>query len=419
MTSVETASRAASVQPEISPRLRFDRCEAAGGLGDLGTFIPLLAGMVNRCGLQLGPALFFAGLANIVTGLVFGIPMPVQPMKAIATVAIAERMSESQILAAGILTGAVILILAVSGLVDRAGRVIPRSVIRGLQLALGLQLIQLGCQTVADTHAWIGWDSIGLGIACAVLVLLLYFSSRVPGALLVFCMGLIALVLARPSLLSGLRLGMTWHLPSLTDVHAWSTGFWRGTIPQIPLTLLNSVIAICALSVDLFPDRPARPRRVAVSVALMNLVCCPFGAMPMCHGSGGLAGQYRFGARTGGSVVMLGIAKILLAVLFGGSLLAWLQGYPQSVLGVLLLFSGLELALVCRDQTGRTDFFVMVLTAGACMALGTAAGFLAGWAMAAALIWGVFRIEPPPNHGPAGVEPPQKDSEDTHPPAQR
>ncbi|RME41411.1 MAG: sulfate transporter, partial [Planctomycetota bacterium] len=138
-------------------------------------------------------------------------------------------------------------------------------------------------------------------------------------------------------------------------------------------------------------------RKVALSVGLMNLLACPFGAMPMCHGAGGLAAQYRFGARTGGSVVMLGIAKIVLALLLGRSLLVWLQAFPQSVLGVLLMFSGLELAMVCRDQTARTDFFVMILTAGACLAVNTAAGFVIGWLMAAALLWGVFRIEPPPN----------------------
>ena len=175
----------------------------------------------------------------------------------------------------------------------------------------------------------------------------------------------------------------------------WSIGL-RGAVPQIPLTTLNSVIAVCALSIDLFPKRPARPRRVAISVALMNLVCCPMGAMPMCHGSGGLAAQYRFGARTGGSVVVLGVAKMTLALLFGGSLLIWLQEYPKSVLGVLLLFSGLELALVCRDQTTRMNFFVMMITAGACLALDTAIGFAVGWIVATLLIRGVFRIDPPP-----------------------
>lgn len=374
--------------------IRFNRHEAGGALGDLGTFIPLLVGMVNQCGLQIGPALFCAGAMNVVTGLAFRIPMPVQPMKAIAAVAIAEGLSESQILSAGIITGGVILLLGLTGLINVLNRAIPRSVVRGLQLALGLKLLSGGFGMIASTGIWIGWDSIGMGIFCASLVLLLYFSKRVPGALVVFGIGLIALLVSDPGLLSRTSIGMNWQVPALGDLSVWKVGLWRGAFPQIPLTTLNSVIAVCALSTDLFPKRSASPRRVSISVGLMNLVCCPFGGMPMCHGAGGLAAQYRFGGRTGGSVILLGSAKMVLAVLLGGSLIAWLHAYPVSVLGVLLLFSGLELALICRDQTARVDFFVMLVTAGACMALNTAAGFLVGWLMAALLIWGIFRIEP-------------------------
>lgn len=351
--------------------------------------------MVSRCGLQFGPALFFAGLMNLISGLVFRIPMPVQPMKAIAAVAIAEGLNESQILAAGIATSIVVLLLGVSGSIDWLKRIIPKSVVRGLQLALGLKLLTGGVALVAGTQL-IGLDSIAMGVFCAALVLLFYFSSRVPASLVVFAIGLAALVVANPELIGQTKLGIAWHLPALSNPADWRTGLWRGTLPQIPLTVLNSVIAVCALSTDLFPQRPASPRRVATSVAMMNLLTCPFGAMPMCHGAGGLAAQYRFGARTGGSVVMLGIAKMTLGLLFGGSLLIWMQRFPQSVLGVLLLFSGLELALVCRDQHARVDFFVMVLTAGACMATNTAVGFVLGYVVAALLFWGVFRIEPPP-----------------------
>lgn len=379
---------------QAQARLRFNRSELAGGLGDLGVFIPFLVGLVNRCGLQFGPALFCAGLMNVVTGIAFGIPMPVQPMKAIAAVAISEELNESQILAAGIVTGVVILLLAVTGLIDWLNRVIPKSVVRGLQLALGLKLLTKGVGMAVGTEALIGWDSIGLGIICVVLVLVLYSSARFPAALVVFAIGLVALLASEPSLLSQTRLGMNWRLPDLSAWDDWRTGILRGAIPQIPLTTLNSVIAVCVLSVDLFPKRPAGPRRTALSVGLMNLILCPLGAMPMCHGSGGLAAQYRFGARTGGSVVMLGIAKMALAVLFGGSLLIWLQQYPQSVLGTLLLFGGLELALVCRDQTTRRDSFVMVGTAGVCIALNMAAGFVAGWALAGLMFWGVIRVDP-------------------------
>ena len=373
--------------------VRFNRAELAGSLGDLGTFIPLLVAMVSQCGLQLVPSLIAAGLMNIVTGFAFGIPMPVQPMKAIAAVAIAEGLSESQILTAGITTGLVILILGLTGLVGWLDRAVPRSVVRGLQLALGLKLLTGGFGMVAHSGSWIGADSIGLGILCGVIVLTLYFSTRWPGALVVFVIGLVALLYAHPQFIRASAAGWSWHWPDLTHASDWATGFLRGTIPQIPLTTLNSVIAVCALSVDLFPNRPSAPRRVAVSVGLMNLVCCPFGAMPMCHGAGGLAGQYRFGARTGGSVVMLGAAKIALALLLGGSLLVWLREYPQSVLGVLLLFSGLELAMVCRDQTDRIAFFVLLMTAGASMAVNTAVGFVVGWIVATAITRGLVSIE--------------------------
>ena len=376
--------------------LRFSGAEAGGALGDLGTFIPLLVGMVNKCGLQLGPALFFAGLMNLFTGLAFGIPMPVQPMKAIAAVAIAEGLTESQILIAGIATSVVILTLGITGLIEWLNRTIPKSVVRGLQLALGLKLLSKGFIEIAETNAIIGWDSIMMAALCVAIVLFFYSSDRVPTALVIFGIGLLALFASREGLLAELHIGVQWSMPQLFSADDWHEGVLRGAIPQIPLTTLNSVIAVCALSTDLFPAKAAAPRKVATSVGLMNLVCCPFGAMPMCHGAGGLAAQYRFGARTGGSVVMLGIAKMGLALLFGGSLLAWLQAYPRSVLGVLLLFSGLELALVCRDQTAKADFFVMILTAGACLAINTAVGFVVGWVMAVLLIWGLFRIDKPP-----------------------
>jgi MFS superfamily sulfate permease-like transporter len=168
--------------------------------------------------------------------------------------------------------------------------------------------------------------------------------------------------------------------------------FPKAALPQIPLTTLNSVIAVCALSADLFPGRKAEPRRVSISVGLMNVVAAWFGAMPMCHGAGGLAGQYRFGARTNGSILFLGSVKLLVAVLFGSSLMALCQVFPAGVLGVMLAVSGLELALVTRDQTSRVDAYTMLLTAGVCLGLNNIAlGFIVG----IVLSWGM-RLRPEP-----------------------
>ncbi len=384
-----------SISAEVSrtrrfrfPLPRLDRHEVSGSLGDLGTFIPLLVGMSITNGLDFTSALFFAGFFNIVTGLIFSIPMAVQPMKAIAAVAISEHLSLGQILAAGIWTSAIVLVLGVSGLITAVDRLIPKPVVRGLQLGLGLQLIEKGIQLVRDTHTLWGFDSIGVGILGFGLVLACAASRKIPTALVLFVVGLILAIVGDPRILSALRLGV--NLPHWVPL-TWEdfrSSFFRAAVPQLPLTTLNSVIAVCALSFDLFPDRPAQPRRVAVSVGTMNLIAGWFGAMPMCHGAGGLAGQYRFGARTSASILFLGGVKLVLAVFFGGSLLALLHIYPGSILGVLLTVSGLELALAATDQTERAAATVMLATAAGVLALGnTATGFAIGWVLALLIGW--------------------------------
>lgn len=381
---------------QVLRQARLNRHEIAGSLGDLGTFLPLLVGMAAQNGFPFASALFFAGLFNILTGMVFAIPMAVQPMKAIAAVALTEGLTTPQILAAGATVSLVILFLGQTGLIDWLNRLVPKSVVRGLQLALGLSLLMKGIQMVAGTGAWVSPDSYATGLAAAVVVLLLFFSRRVPAALILFGAGLIIALWTHPDLVSKLGIGFT--LPQWTPV-TWNdfvTAFPKAALPQIPLTTLNSVIAVCALSADLFPDRRAEPRQVAISVGLMNLTACWFGGMPMCHGAGGLAGQYRFGARTNGSILFLGVVKLGLAVLLGSSLMSLCQAFPASVLGVLLAFAGMELALVCRDQTSRTDAFTMLLTAAACLALNhVALGFALGLAMAWCLRLGLFRVEEP------------------------
>jgi len=362
--------------------LRFNRFEISGSLGDMGTFLPLVAGLVVTSGMNLGHILFFSGAMHTASGLMFGIPMPVQPMKSIAAIAITEGLTENMIIAAGIGAGLILLILALTGTVDILRKYIPMTIVRGLQLAIGLKLLIKGISMVVDTGSWLAVDSILVGFLCFSLLIVTSNKKNFPGALIVFVLGGILILYSNPSIISNLTFG--WELPVLhipNGAEFWK-GFWRGTLPQLPLTILNSVIAVSVLSADLFPERPLNPRRVTISVALMNLIACPLGGMPMCHGSGGLAAQYRFGARTGGSVVFLGFVKMIVAVLFGGSLLMMVIEYPISILGVLLVFSGLELAQVSRDQIEKDKFFIVILTAGICLTVNIAVGFVIGWAVA-------------------------------------
>lgn len=375
---------------------RLDRHEIAGSLGDLGTFLPLLVGMAAQNGLNFATGLFFAGLFNIVTGLFFAIPMAVQPMKAIAAVALTEGLTVPQIVAAGATVSAVILVLGVTGLIGWLNRAVPKSVVRGLQLALGLSLLMKGLQMVAGTKTLLGPDSYLTGALSALVVLALFFSRSIPAALVLFAGGIVLTFWKQPGVAHSLGIGLAlpaWAPPHWAD---FASAFPRAALPQIPLTTLNSVIAVCALSADLFPERKAEPRRVAVSVGMMNLVAAWFGGMPMCHGAGGLAGQYRFGARTNGSILFLGATKMLVGILFGASLMTFCRLFPASVLGVMLAFSGLELALVARDQTRRSEAFIMLLTAGACLGLNNIAlGFGLGLVLAWCLQFGVFRLEDP------------------------
>jgi MFS superfamily sulfate permease-like transporter len=366
--------------------MRFDAGEVSGSLGDLGTFIPLVVSLVAVCNLDLGSILLFSGLYNVATGFLFNQPIPVQPMKAIAAVAIAETLAPGSIAAAGLGSGAIVLLLGVSGVTETIERWIPRPVVRGIQLGVGLKLLIKGVSLI-DASSSFSLDGWVLAVAAGGFVLVTSRFQRFPSALVLFGAGMLLLVISRPELLNGLSLG--WAGPHLTTPTSgeWRQGLLWGTLPQLPLTILNSVIAVCALSGDLFPTRRVSTRQMAISVGLMNLTGCWFGAMPMCHGAGGLAGQYRFGARTGGSVVLLGVAKLTLALALGSSAIALLAAYPAGILGVLLGFAGVELALPARDCRGRDGSFLALLTAGGCLALNTALGFALGISAATVLGW--------------------------------
>lgn len=374
--------------PEVQPSLawpqagsfRFNLQELSGSLGDLGTFLPLSLAVVLTCKMDLGVIFVFAGLMNIVTGLWFGLPIPVQPMKAIAAVAIAEGLSGEAIASAGMLTGAAVFILAMTGGVDWITRVVPKPVVRGIQAGIGIKLALKGLNWLASQPLF-GWDSWIVALVVG-LVVAMFIGHRQPILLYVFFLGLGLMWLNHPQEIRQAQPQLpTFHLivPSSND---WWIGLMRGAVPQLPLTLLNSVVAVCALSADYFPGRGIEPRRMAASVGLMNLVCVPFGGMPMCHGAGGLAAQYRFGARTGGSVIMLGAVKLITGLLLGGALVTTLPHYPISILAVMVVVAGISLALAARDSLTGNHLIVIIAVVAVILVFNTFTGFAVGCATA-------------------------------------
>ncbi len=363
--------------------LRFNLRELSGSLGDLGTFLPLSTAMALICGMDIGLIFIFAGLMNITTGIWFRQPVPVQPMKAIAAVAIAESLGAGAIASAGMITGLAVMVLTFGGGVDWVARTIPKPVVRGIQAGVGVKLAWKGFQWLGalPVFAWDSWlIAAVVGLAAA-----LWVSRQQPVLLYVFIAGFV-LVGFQQKDVSPVQ-SFTWprfHFVMPTP-DEWWTGLTRGALAQLPLTLLNSVIAVCALSHDYFPGRGIPPRRMAASVGLMNLCCVPLGGMPMCHGAGGLAAQYRFGARTGGSVVMLGTMKIVVGLLLGGTLLATLRHYPVSILAIMVISAGFTLARAAKDcMSGRSRIIVVAMVVGI-VTCSTLAGFLLGCLLTAAL----------------------------------
>jgi MFS superfamily sulfate permease-like transporter len=360
-----------------SDRFAFFWSEFSGSLGDLGLFIPLVVAMSSVGSLDLGTILIAAGAMNVATGWFFRQPIPVQPMKAIAAVAITEGLAKGELMASGIVMGAILFTFGLTGTIGAIDRWIPRPLVRGIQLGVGLKLAATGIGWVYALPL-LGWDGICTAIL-ATLLMLWMAASRRPGLILLFCAGFILILLEDPKAFEGIGLaysGFQFGWPAASD---WEAGLLRGAVPQLPLTVLNSVIAVCALSSDYFPGRGISPKRMAVSVGLMNLICSPFGGIPMCHGAGGLAAQYRFGARTGGSVIMLGLVKILVGIGFGGALLGLLGSYPNAILGPMLVFAGIELARACADAVEQPlPLSVLLVTAAAIIGSNTFIGFIVG-----------------------------------------
>lgn len=334
--------------------------EISGSLGDLGTFLPIAIALSINGTISLSSTLVFSGIANILTGLFFGIPLPVQPMKAIAAVAIANAFTNGEIAAAGIFVAACIFVFSATGLLRWFADVIPIPVVKGIQVGAGLSLIiaaggslsKLGWVTPswADNRIWV--------IIAFLFLLTTNYYRQIPYALVVLVVGLVfAIITATQGMdLPNFR---PW-IPVLTvpSNGDWRVGIVQAGIGQLPLTTLNSVIAVVHLAGDLLPEVPTPSiTSVGLSVSIMNLVSCWFGAMPVCHGSGGLAAQYRFGARSGSSIVFLGVLKLLIGLFFGNTLVGLLKLFPYALLGIMVIAAGLELASVGEslNTTGARD----------------------------------------------------------------
>lgn len=383
------------------------RAEISGSLGDIGTFIPLFVALGRQRLIAVAPALFCAGLCNLIAGLVFDIPMPIQPMKSIVSVALLSLLSKQQVSLAGVWMGAFLLLLGITNGIELVHRLLPDSIVSGIQIGVGMSLALHGIDMIKDLNSWTEEVDCKLLALMAALVSLYLMrpnddttsssssclgGRRIPVGLFLFGIGtliaIVELVIHSPSSSTtswSLVPILEWNTLAGSTLNDWKVALLQGAIPQLPLTILNSVISTCCLASSLCNKTLSR-QKVCLSVGAMNLVLCPLGAMPTCHGAGGLAGQHQFGARHGASVVVLGLAKMLLAIFAGKYILTFLDAIPAAILGVMLAIAGHALGLqglllvMKEDRCIRVDGTIALVTA--LVILGTKKthyGALAGW----------------------------------------
>ncbi len=393
----------------MSERFKFDRMELAGSLGDLGTLLPIAIAMVLFNGLSALGLFLSIGVFYIVSGVYFGITVPVQPMKVIGAYAIATAMSADQILASSLLMGAFLLIVGLTGAIDVIRKFTPNAVIRGVQLSTGALLISGGVKFMIGTSKYqalqqavephLSVQAIGIlpislviGAVAAVVTLLLLDNKKFPAGLIVVAGGLATGLGfgARFDMSSGFGFTLPellpFGFPGKTD---FTFALFALVLPQLPMTLGNAVLAYTDLSKEYFGQRSVKVtnRKACISMALANFFSFSLGGMPLCHGAGGLAAHYRFGARTAGSNVMIGVLFLALALLLGDNIVGLFNLLPMSILGVLLVFAGAQLALTIMDLKERKDYFVATLILGITLASNLAAGFIAGMIVAQLLKW--------------------------------
>jgi len=363
--------------PPARQKIRFDRNELAGAFGDIGTDLPLIIAMILAAKLDVASVLIMYGAMQILTGFFYRIPMPAQPLKAVAVIVITQTaiqpITGNIIYGGGLAIGMIMLLLTVTGLINWLGRIIPKTVVRGIQFGLGLQLTTLAFKDYLPRDAAPGYWLAGIGFVIAILF---YGNRKYPAALFIILLGVIYAFLFKLDFYKlnqsiGFSLPQL-HTPALKDI--W-TGLTVLALTQVPLSIGNSILAAQQTAQDLFPERPQSLRKISLTYSLMNLLNPFFSGVPTCHGSGGLAGHYAFGARTGGSVIIYGTLYLVLGFFFSHGFENVIQVFPYPILGVILIFEGLALMLLIRDTTGSKQDFFLVLLVGL-MANGLPKGYL-------------------------------------------
>jgi hypothetical protein len=350
--------------------------------------VPIAVALIVKNGLTPTAVLLPAGLLYVAAGLVYRLPVPVQPLKAFGAIAIAHGFGADDIAAGALLMGAIFVVLGASGVLDWVAKVFPHPIIRGIQLSVGLLFCQLAWKLVsatpkafADHRHSVWW----LGGATLVIIAVALLLRRHEITLVFIALAVVAMML---TFHGAVTFGPSAvHVPHLSRA-AFAAAAVALVLPQVPLSFANSCLATADVARTYFGDAASRvrPGRLALTIGLANLFAGGISGMPVCHGAGGMTAHRTFGARSGGAPVMLGSGLIALALALGATLTAALSGFPVPILAGLLTVAGLLHIALLKDLR-RPAHGALALAVGI-------TGFLSNLAVAllgGLLVWWVAR----------------------------
>jgi len=355
--------------PESSSKLlmekKFSIRELGGAFGDWGTLIPFIIGYISIVGLNPAGIFLTLGITNIVLGVKYNLPLPVQPQKTIGTIALSQKWSPNLVISTGLGTGIIWTILGLTKILNRIVKKIPKITVRGIQLGLGLILGWTAITLIFFDNLF----GIFLGIFSISIIIALINSKKFPSALILVLLGIFILFFTNELTLSNVRFSLPifeFNIPQWNNI---LLGMVLAGIAQFFLTLTNVMIATISLVKDLFPEKEntISANSLAVNMGLMNLVNPFLGGMPLCHGSGGLAAQYAFGARSGGSMILEGILEIFLGLFLSETLFLIFREFPQAIFGAMLLYTAYLLVRISFKDYKMKSLPIIITSGVVCI----------------------------------------------------
>ena len=346
----------------------FSLKEFAGALGDFGPLNPFILGYIVVLGLNPAGIFLAMGLSNLILGLIYRLPLPIEPKKVIGTIALEKKWAPSQIYLSGMLTGIVWLFLTYSKFAKKLAAITPIVIIRGIQLGLVFILLKESIKLMQS--------DILLAIVSIILIILLFNNRILPSTIVIFGLGLGIVFLSNPDL--GLKL--SFHLPAIfvPDFRDINLGLLIIVLTQIILTFSNAVMATSLAVNERFPKQKIAVEDLSKNIGFMNTFFPLIGGVPISHAAGGFAAQYFFGARTGGAMVMEGIVEVIIALFLAESVTTVFGIFPLSIIGAMLLFASLELGSYSIKFREKRELLLVIMIGVVSIITNIAVGFFLG-----------------------------------------